>query len=495
MIRLFFIFCFILIFINSNKLISQELILPGDYPDPTILRDCNDYYMTHSPFFYKPGFLIWHSTDLFNWEPVTRACPEYVDSAMAPEFVKFEDTYYIYYPTNHGEIFVITSQDIKGPWSKPIQIKGAKGIDPGHIVDQEGNRFLFLNNGWIMPLSKDGLSITGDAVKVYDGWKYPEEWITEGDDMWLESPKLFYKDGYYYMVSAEGGTAGPPTSHMCVVARSKSLYGPWENSPYNPLVHTYSDSEEWWSKGHGTIFNDPEDKWWIIYHAYAKDFHTLGRQTLIEPIEYTADGWFIPSQNKECLINKTKNKGFNLNDNFREDSLNLQWTLWKENDSDAFSLKNEELCVKGKGNGIEDARLLLITPQDHSYVIEVEASISDNASCGLLLFYNENAYSGILIDKDVAKIFESPQKNTVISNLWGENPKLKIFNNKNLIDIFVSQDGVNWTIIGEKIDVSDFHHNNYGGFFALRPALVSLGKGYAKYKNFKYYPVLENSIK
>lgn len=93
------------------------------------------------------------------------------------------------------------------------------------------------------------------------------------------------------MMSVEGGTAGPATSHMCVVARSKSLFSPWENSPYNPIVHTYSASENWWPKGHGILIDDVNDNWWVVYHAYANGYHTLRRFTLIEPIEWTNDGW------------------------------------------------------------------------------------------------------------------------------------------------------------------------------------------------------------
>ena len=75
-----------------------QVLLAGDYPDPSILRDGKDYYMTHSPFHYTPGFLIWHSTDLKNWEPICRALPEFQGSAMAPDLVKYGDRYYIYYP-------------------------------------------------------------------------------------------------------------------------------------------------------------------------------------------------------------------------------------------------------------------------------------------------------------------------------------------------------------------------------------------------------------
>ena len=94
------------------------------------------------------------------------------------------------------------------------------------------------------------------------------------------------------MTSAQGGTAGPATSHMIVSARARSLEGPWENSRYNPIVRTKHRSETWWSKGHGTLVDTPEGDWFIVYHAYEKDYYTLGRQTLIESIEWTADGWF-----------------------------------------------------------------------------------------------------------------------------------------------------------------------------------------------------------
>lgn len=95
-----------------------KVILAGDYPDPTILRDGKDYYMTHSPFYYAPGFLIWHSQDLEHWEPVCRAMAQWEGSAMAPDLVKYNNRYYIYYPAA-GTNWVIWADDIHGPWSAP----------------------------------------------------------------------------------------------------------------------------------------------------------------------------------------------------------------------------------------------------------------------------------------------------------------------------------------------------------------------------------------
>ena len=301
-----------------------KVLLAGDYPDPTILRDGDDYYMTHSPFYYAPGFLIWHSRDLQNWEPVCRAVPEYTGSAMAPDLVKHGGRYYIYFPSA-GTNWVSWADDIRGPWSKPVDLK-VRGIDPGHVADRDGNRYLFVNNGEVIALTPDGLATVGEKKTVYDGWKYPKHWKTEG--MYLESPKLIYHDGYYYMTSAQGGTAGPPTSHMVVSARSRNIEGPWENSPYNPIVHTYTADDNWWSKGHGTIIDDADGNWWVVYHAYLNGYHTLGRSTLIEPIAWTSDGWFRTLSDAQFpkADNPTPD-GMVLSDGFDGSSLGLQWAL------------------------------------------------------------------------------------------------------------------------------------------------------------------------
>ena len=135
-----------------------QVILPGNYADPSIMRDGEDYYMTHSPFYDKPGFLIWHSKDLVNWKPICRACPQLGDSAWAPDILKYNGKFYIYYPTNKQENYVIYADHIQGPWSEPIKLD-VKGIDPGHVVDEDGQRYLFLNKGFVVKLSDDGLKV------------------------------------------------------------------------------------------------------------------------------------------------------------------------------------------------------------------------------------------------------------------------------------------------------------------------------------------------
>ena len=264
-------------------------VLGGDYPDPSVIRDGNDYYMTHSSFNYYPGLLVWHSKDLIHWERVCHALHKNVGSVWAPDIIKHDDTWYIYFPAG-GTNWVVTAGTPEGPWSEPVDLKLRGFIDPGHLTGPDGKRYLYLSKGFIIQLSDDGLSTVGEPVHNYSGWEFPKEWSTEC--FCLESPKSTVRNGLYYLTSAEGGTAGPATSHMVVSARSASPMGPFENSPFNPVVHTESREERWWSQGHGTLVDDVDGNWWIMYHGYEKNFHTLGRQTLMLPIEWTADDWF-----------------------------------------------------------------------------------------------------------------------------------------------------------------------------------------------------------
>ncbi len=417
----------------------KTCIFPGDYPDPSIVRDGKDFYITHSSFTYFPALLVWHSTDLIHWEPIARAVEDGDYSIYAPELCKVGDKFYIYYPTSRGENYVVTADRPEGPWSKPVKLD-VGGIDPGHVVAEDGQRYLYTNNGWVTPLTPDGLAAAGKPQKVYDGWEYPAEWETEG--MWLESPKLFKRGDFYYLVSAEGGTAGPTTSHMVVVARSKSALGPWENSPHNPMVHTYSADEAWWSKGHGTLIDDADGNWYVVYHAYRNGFHTLGRSTIIESVEWTEDGWPVLTEQDGA---KWEQGGLQGDYSYLRDVQNpLLWSKWQP--------------------GYFDGTLWLMTAVDESYEITATFETTEKNSAGLFLFYNEQANSG---------------------NLTGGTQRIR--NERNIVSIWrLGEDG-EWELIKEGLDLSSWHHNNYNGFFALRPGYWL--KGDAKLVSFEYKPL------
>ncbi|MDH6304303.1 beta-xylosidase/alpha-L-arabinofuranosidase [Parabacteroides sp. PF5-5] len=453
--------------------VYPKVIMKGDYPDPSIIRDGKDYYMTHSSFYYLPGLQIWHSQDLTNWESIGYAITTNVGSVFAPDLVKHNGRYYIYFPAGETN-WVVWADDIRGKWSKPIDLK-IKGIDPGHVVGEDGKRYLYLNEGIMVQLSDDGLSIVGKPEKLYDGWVYPEHWDTEC--MCLESPKLIRKDGYFYMISAEGGTAGPATSHMVVAARSKSVRGPWENSPYNPIVHTYSDGERWWSKGHGTLIDDVDGNWWMVYHAYEKGYHTLGRQTLIEPMQWLDDGWFRSRKIMEAVRPNTS-----LADKAKP---SLYWSSWKEYNAQ-YAWKDGKLSMRGKGASPKNASLQLAIVPDKNYEAQVEVTLGRGAVGGLLLFYNEVAFAGISSDGKSITLYEDANKQSKVANSLGNHFYLKIVNRRNVCSLQISRDGSEWETIKDQLDVSGLHHNNHGGFYSLRLGLMAAGSGEVRFENFTY---------
>ncbi|MDQ0115602.1 family 43 glycosylhydrolase [Paenibacillus harenae] len=456
-------------------------ILAGDYADPTVVRVGNDYYMTHSCFEFAPGFLIWHSTDLVNWEPIAKALTEYAGNVWAPDLAYYKGQFYIYAPIDE-EIMVLTASEPAGPWSSPTKV-GIRGIDPGHVADDKGNRYLFYGSGHVAELTPDGLSVKGAPRKVYEGWRFPDEWVVEG--RFLESPKLTYANGYFYLTVAQGGSSGPATSHMVASARSKHPFGPYEDSPYNPIVRTQSRNEKWLSKGHGSIVDTPEGEWWIVYHAYEKGYYTLGRQTLLEPLEWTEDGWFrIPEGVRaDQPIPKPSGQALNRSVSFREiqtetGELGYAWSWYKPKRT------NEHEQALAISPGSMSAPLVFM-PEDHNYEAQVEIEISGESSGRFLLFYNDKTYSGLELSNDglhgVIRGWRTPAKPFPSRHLVAR----LVYRDHEAV-FYYSHNGTEWTKFEHSFETSGWHHNALGGFLALRLALWAQGPGNVTFKNFEY---------
>ena len=466
--------------------LGMELIFAGDYPDPTLLRVGSDYYMTHSGLPYAPALLIWHSHDLRKWTPVARALDQYDGDVWAPELVFHEGVFFIYYPTG-GRNHVITAPSILGPWSKPIDLQIGH-IDPGHIVGADGKRYLHLSGGHVVELAPDGLSARGEIRKVYNGWQIPGEWRIEGDC--LESPKLIYRDGYYHMLVAQGGTAGPSTSHMIVHARSRTPVGPWENSPYNPIIRTHHRSEKWWSRGHGSLIDTPEGDWRIIYHAYENGYKTLGRQVLMEPVEWTGDGWLKVGMNGSLSGSvqppQEQRRGLEASDDFSAKRLGFQWQFWSEYDPERYFFKNNSLVLRGNGTSPSDCAPLTCIGGDHAYEFSVDVDNEGEGEAGLLLFYNPSCYAGVSISKKGCRLGLRGQMMHFYYPAESQTMTLKIVNDHQEVEFWIGPVGGPLRKLPESADVSGYHHESFGGYLSLRPALFCSGNGLAAFRNFQY---------
>ena len=469
-------------------------IMGGDRPDPAILKDGSDYYMTFSSFHSYPGLVIWHSRDLVNWQPRRPAITKNIGSVWAPSLDKVGNRYFLYVPTvSPNGNYVMWADSIDGPWSDPIDLHLPQYIDPCHFVAEDGSRWLFLNKGDRIRLAADGLSTVGEPEHVYDPWHYPDDWTIEGFSP--EGPKLYRRGDWYYYISAVGGTAGPATSHMVIAARSRSVHGPWENCPHNPLVRTLDASEKWWSRGHASLVDGPDGRTWAVYHGFEAGFWTLGRQTLLDPVEWGADDWprMTGGDLSRPILKPAGGQrvphGLALSDDFRALKLGSTWNFFKPSPTERsrVSVRDGALILKAAGTTPSDSRPLLLIPGDTGYEFECEVEIDPGVNAGLLLFYDEKLYCGLAFDQK-----------TLLAPQYGEmrgrpepspGPRLRIrtTNDRHTVTHHTSVDGGRtWKRFERSMDVSGYHHNVRWGFLSLKPGLYAAGKGEARFRDFQY---------
>ena len=477
-------------------------VLAGDYADPTVLKDGDDYYMTHSSFDSAPGLLIWHSRDLVNWRPLGNALTKPLGTAFAVDIAKHDGRYFIYIPfmkapwsnelASFANTYVIHAPSMAGPWSDPIDMKIGALIDPGHVVGEDGHRYLFFNAGKRVRLTADGLATAGPVETAYEAWRYPDDWITEAYAP--EGPKLFRRGDYFYLVNAVGGTSGPATGHMIVAARSRSIHGPWENCPYNPIQRTLSSAEMWWSRGHATCVEAPDEQWFMVYHGYENGYHTLGRQTLLEPIEWTADGWF---RAKGGDLSKPLRKpggtalvhGMPHSDAFTANRLGTLWSLYGSlpGETSRIAMGGGVLELKAKGKGPSDGAVLTQQVGDRAYEVTVEMELVGAATGGLLLFFDDRLFLGMGIDGTRMTTYRGGK-----ASYWPEpapptrRMHMRIINQDQIVTYYYSLDGLKWTRHGVRSEVSGYNANTVDNLLSLRPALFSAREGSVKFRNFTY---------
>ena len=473
-------------------------IVPGDHADPTILKDGADYYMTFSSFQACPGAVIWHSRDLVNWSPIGAALARPIGTVWAMDLVKHAGRWFLYIPVLRDEgtgILVVHADDIRGPWSEPVDLHIPGCIDPGHVVGEDGRRYLFVNGGRRVRLADDGLATDGPVEQgAWTPWKYPADWVVE---MFApEGPKLLRRGGWFYLLSAVGGTAGPPTSHMVTLARSRSVHGPWEHCPHNPIVRTRSADEPWWSRGHASVVEGPAGDWWMVYHGYENGFRTLGRQALLEPVEWTVDGWLralggtLDRPLAKPRGGQASPASRPLSDDFARGPLGLQWSLHAAGADDAGRVRFEDgaLVLKGKGRSLADCSPLACVVGDRRYEVAIELEIRGEGHGGLALFYDERGHAGIGFSATQMLTYGYGQEHTWMREAMAtRRVHIHLVNRDNVLTWRHSHDGgATWTQHPWQMEVSGLHHNVFGGFTSLRVALFSAGAGEVRARNFTY---------
>ena len=296
---------------NSEKRTFQNPILPGFYPDPSICRAGDDYYLITSSFGFFPGVPIFHSKDLVNWEQIghvlDRPSQLNLDGAgisggiYAPTIRYHNGTFYMV-TTNitNGGNFIVTADNPAGPWSDPYWIENAPGIDPSLFFDEDGK--VYFTAAW---MAKDAQKFSDMEIWGQELDLTEMKLVGERHSLWRgalknahspEGPHLYKVNGYYYLLISEGGTQH---FHAVTIARSKNVFGPYEGYEGNPiLTHRHLGKKFPISNpGHADLVETQNGEWWMVALAsrpYGGYFKNLGRETFLIPVEWE-DGWPVVS--------------------------------------------------------------------------------------------------------------------------------------------------------------------------------------------------------
>ena len=293
-------------------------ILPGFNPDPSICRVKEDYYIATSTFEWFPGVQIHHSRDLINWRLLGHALNETrlldlkgVPSSggvWAPALSYHDGLFYLCYTVVHQHEaatkdtpnFLTTASSIEGPWSDPVFVNSS-GFDPS-LFHNEDNKKYWLNMIWDHRPGKHPFH--GIAMQEYDSHAASligeRKIIFKGSSLGLtEGPHIYRRNGFYYLLTAEGGTE---YEHAVTLARSRDLWGPYEIHPHNPVLTSSKNQDLPLQKtGHASLVETTNGEWYMP-HLCGRPLPgskncNLGRETAIQKVEWREDDWLYLSGN------------------------------------------------------------------------------------------------------------------------------------------------------------------------------------------------------
>ncbi|HZZ19948.1 MAG TPA: glycoside hydrolase family 43 protein [Opitutaceae bacterium] len=410
-------------------------IFAGFYPDPDICRAGDDYYLVNSSFACFPGIPVSHSRDLVNWTQVGSVVsrPGQLNydglgisrGIFAPALSHHGDTWYLVCTfVDAGGNFVMTAKDPAGPWSDPNWL-GFDGIDASLFFDDDGRSWI-VNNGeppggkalyqghraiWLQEFDAKALKAVGPRTIIVNG----------GSDIsrhpvWVEGPHLLKKDGWYYLICAEGGTS---EDHSEVVFRSRAILGPFVPNPTNPILTQRnlpsSRRNPVTSTGHADLVEAPNGSWWAVFlgcQPYEGDYYDTGRETFMLPAKWV-DGWpvildsglAVPLEVSSLAgVNPVRSKdtplsgNFTWSDDFTKPSLGTPWvmlrspheTWWKTGEASHLLLEPRTVALSGNGNPSFLGRRLQHAHFDAETTLHVPST--NGVAAGLAIFQNEQHY-------------------------------------------------------------------------------------------------------
>ena len=493
-------------------------ILAGFYPDPSVCRVNDTYYMVNSSFTFFPGVPLSTSKDLVNWTPAGHVLDrpsqvplkgQHVSGgiyAPAISYNKKNKTFYMITTNVGAGNFYVKSQDPHKGWSDPIYLRKIDGIDPSFFFDDNGKAYIVHNAPVVGKADYEGQraircfefdvkgdSIKGDFKEVLRGGTHVEK-----NPIWIEGPHMFKKGKFYYLMCAEGGTG---SWHSEVILRSKNPMGPWEECPGNPILtqrtglsptRPYPVS----SAGHADLVEDGKGNWWAVFLAcrpYEEDMYNTGRDTYLLPVTWK-DGWpeilpqgtpIAPIGEKQGLKPLPENEysgNFSYTDNFETSLSNIglkglhsRWMFLRD-PSDCYKAGDGKLMLSLLSGNIyrrDPVSALWVRQQHGTFTAETSLDFTprgDKEIAGIALLQKED-YNIVLgktmLNGKLAVTLTRAEKNKALIASAFIKPgtlRLKVEAHDRYYDFYYAEEGGTWQLLAQGVDASNLSTQKSGGF-------------------------------
>ena len=506
-------------------------IMAGFYPDPSICRVENDYYMVHSTFAYFPGVPIFKSGDLVSWDQIGNVlnrdsqlpldgCRQ-SEGIFAPT-IRYDRGMFYMITTNisAGGNFIVTAKNPAGPWSEPYYLgPGAMGIDPSLFFDTDGSCYYIGQREksgakyygdceiWIQKLNLQTMKLEGEAVPVLDGF--------QKNAVWPEGPHLYRKDDYYYIIHAESGTA---FHHSVMAARSRNLFGPYEYCPSNPIITHRHLGKDYpvTSVGHADLVDDGNGNWYMVMLACRpQEGHTLmGRETFLAKVVWE-DGWPVINPGIGRLEEMLEIPGVGDASRYFDECRTYTFDA-EEIPPEFLSLRNHREKVMSLSDrpgylrmymkedtlkDLSEPAYLALRQQHRDYEVETRFEVhfgSEGGCAGIALMQNnenhvrierfcEDGQDGIRVIRCVQGV------DTELGGTKGcaeQKVSLKVMVHGLSAAVYYHDNG-QWQPLAEKVDIRALSTESAGGFLGCTVGMYASGNGkdtggYADYESYGY---------
>ena len=507
-------------------------ILTGFYPDPSICRVGEDYYLVNSTFEYFPGLPIFHSRDLVHWHQIGHVLDRASQLPLqgvrpsgglyAPTIRYSNGTFYVINTLVDGKTkagnFIVTAADPAGPWSEPYWLESAPGIDPSLLFDEDGRAWYVGNRIplhsqyeghreiWLQELDLRSMRLVGDTHVLWDG-------ALKGA-VHAEAPHIYKIDGRYYLMIAEGGTAH---NHAVTIARSDKVTGPYEPNPRNPiLTHRHLGLDyPIVGTGHADLVDTPPGEWWMLCLAmrpYGGYYYNLGRETFLAPVRWE-DGWPLisPGIGRIEFSYPIPNLPEQIwpvlpaRDDFDSSTFAFQWNFLRTPPDEFASLSERpghlRLRLRPEKLAEQTNPSFVGRRQQHIHfraqcAMEFTAQ-NENEYAGLTLLQNNNFYYLFAITKLDEPVIQLIKRAEGVEVLLREQPVsagqiyLKVEAHEQAYNFYYASQPAEWKPLIENVDGRILSTPVAGGFVGAYIAMVASSNGqpstnYADFDWFEY---------